>query len=87
LTTRSTEGMSRPREATSVATRMGHARALNLPRAPRRCFCDLFECRAAACSPSSASVSSRSWQLRVVPVKMMQLRTPNSSSLPKRCSR
>ena len=67
----STEGTSRPRAATSVATRMSLLRDLNLFRAPRRADWLSWPWRGMAPRPRARSRMARRWVSLTVRVKIM----------------
>mmetsp|Transcript_11306 Transcript_11306/g.29025 ORF Transcript_11306/g.29025 Transcript_11306/m.29025 type:complete len:219 (+) Transcript_11306:428-1084(+) len=87
LMTRSTVGMSSPRDATSVASSVAQTPDLKASSAERRSRCGLPLCSDTAGTSSSRSSSCSSWQVLMVEVKMMHERTRSSSSMPSRCTR
>mmetsp|Transcript_25847 Transcript_25847/g.64721 ORF Transcript_25847/g.64721 Transcript_25847/m.64721 type:complete len:253 (+) Transcript_25847:448-1206(+) len=74
--TRSTEGMSRPRDATSVAIKIRTSPDLNRASEATRCRCFLTAWSATDSVPSALSVSCSSWHVCTVPANTMTERAP-----------
>eukprot|EP00962_Isochrysis_galbana_P061034 scaffold36187_cov135-Isochrysis_galbana.AAC.5 len=78
--TKSTEGMSNPRAATSVAIRMLRSPALNLFSAASRLGCANCPCNGTAPKPSARSVRARRCAFAHVDTKTMAVLPASSLS-------
>ena len=80
FTTISTDGISSPLAATSVATRISRLRARNFPNAPRRADCESCPCNGIAPKPSARSRMARRCVSFTVRVNIMADWPANSES-------